>query len=251
MNVWLTDIILFSIGLIVGFINTLAGGGSVLIFGFLVYLGLPIHSVIGTGRLSFLAQGFFSVAGFKSKGVFLYPFNLYLGISAMFGAILGAWASLQIPDTSMKKIVAVVMLFIGVLIFIQSGIKQTDLAEKIKGKHLLGSLIIFFIVGLYGGFVQVGTGFIVIIALMLYNRLNITQANSIKGLVILIFTVPALLFYAYDNKVDWKLGLILGLGTAIGSWITSRWSVGINEKYIRYFMVLMVVFIAFKLWFFD
>ncbi len=244
-----TIIILLLTGLIVGFVNTLAGGGSTLMYPVLIFLGMPIHTAIGTSRVSFLAQGIFSVAGFKSKGVFLYPFNLYVALSSLFGGLIGAWISLQVSGAKMTKILVIVMIIIAFLILFQSKIKYSNLEKRIKGKSLWVSMLIFFFIGLYGGFIQAGTGFLVIIALMLYNRLSITEANSIKGLVVLIFTIPALILYIKANHVNWAAGLILAIGTALGAWLTSRWSVSIPEKYVRGFLTFMILFLAAKLWF--
>jgi len=244
-----TVFFLFATGVVVGFINTLAGGGSTLMYPVLIFLGMPIHTAIGTSRVSFIAQGLFSVAGFKSKGIFLFPFNLYVAISSLFGGLLGAWISLQVSGEKMTKILVIVMVIIAILILFQSKIKYDKLEKKITGKSIWISMIIFFFIGLYGGFIQAGTGFLVIIALMLYNRLSITEANSIKGLVVLIFTIPALFLYIKANHVNWAAGLILALGTAIGAWLTSRWSVKIPEKYIRGFLTFMILFLAIKLWF--
>ncbi len=244
-----TIFILLFTGLVVGFVNTLAGGGSTLMYPVLIFLGMPIHTAIGTSRVSFLAQGIFSVAGFKSKGIFLFPFNLYVALSSLLGGLLGAWIGLKISGENMTKILVIVMIMIAFLILFQSRINYSGLEKRIQGKSLWISLLIFFFIGLYGGFIQAGTGFLIIIALMLYNRLSITEANSIKGLVVLIFTIPALILYLKAGHVDWTAGFILAAGTALGAWLTSRWSVQIPEKYIRSFLTLMILFMAAKLWF--
>ncbi len=246
-----TDLYLIIVGMAVGFINTIAGGGSTLMYPFLIFLGFPIHTAIGTSRVSFVAQGVFSVAGFKSKGVFLYPFNLYVAIASMFGGIIGAWISLQVSETNLKKVLAIVMVIIAIIIIFQSKIKYKEVSTKLYGKHLWISSFIFFVIGLYGGFIQAGTGFLVIISLMLYNKLSITQANSIKGLVVLVFTIPALSLYVFYGHVNWHAGLFLAIGTSIGAWLTSRWSVNVNEKYLRYILTSIIIALAIKLWFYT
>ncbi len=249
---WQYDIILIFVGILVGFINTLAGGGSSVLYPILIFMGMPIHTAIGTSRVGFLSQGIFSVAGFKSKGVFLFPFNVYVAIAAMFGGLIGAWLSIHTSAKNLTRILAVIMILIAILILIQSKIKQEkNLPVRIKGQWLWISFLVYFLIGIYGGFIQAGMGFMIIIAGLLVNRFNLTQANSIKALIVLILTVPTLYMFARKGLVNWEAGLFIAIGTAIGSWLTSRWSVNVNEKYIRAIIASIVVVLALKLWFYQ
>ena len=237
--------------MIVGFINTLAGGGSSILYPILIFLGMPIHTAIGTSRVGFLAQGIFSVAGFKSKGVFLFPFNLYVALAAMSGGILGAWISLQVPGKDLTKILAFIMIIIAILILIQSKLKKHHIQHRITGKWLWISFIVYFLIGLYGGFIQAGMGFMIILAGSIVNRLNLTESNSIKALIVLVLTLPTLYMFAAKGFVNWEAGTAIAIGTATGSWLTSRWSVHANEKYLRVFIASIVVLLAIKLWFYQ
>jgi len=245
------DIILIFVGMLVGFINTLAGGGSSILYPVLIFMGMPIHTAIGTSRIAFVAQGIFSVAGFKSKGVFLFPFNVYVAIAAMLGGLLGAWISLQTPADRLTDILAFIMIIIAILILIQSRLKKQHDTYRIKGKWLIISFIIYFLIGVYGGFIQAGMGFMVIIAGTLVNRFNLTVANSVKALIVLVMTLPTLYMFAVNGYVDWIAGLFIAAGTGIGSWLTSRWSVKVNEKYLRIIIASIVIMLAVKLWFYN
>jgi uncharacterized membrane protein YfcA len=242
--------ILIIVGIFVGFINTLAGGGSSVLYPILIFMGMPIHTAIGTSRVGFIAQGVFSVAGFKSKGIFLFPFNLYVALSAMAGGLIGAWLSLQTSAKDLTKILAIIMLLIALLIIFQSKTKIISTKHRTQGKWLLISSITYFFIGIYGGFIQAGMGFMIILAGTIINRFNLAQANSIKALIVLILTIPTLYMFAVKGHVHWQAGLAIALGTAIGSWLTSRWSVKVNDKYIRYIITSIIVVLAVKLWFY-
>jgi uncharacterized membrane protein YfcA len=244
----LNDLILIAAGMLVGFINTLAGGGSTILYPILIFMGMPIHTAIGTSRVGFLAQGIFSVAGFKSKGVFLFPFNVYVAISAMLGGLLGAWLSLLTSAKSLTQILAFIMILIAILITVQSKIKKQYQTHHIKGKWLWISFIVYFLIGIYGGFIQAGMGFMIILAGLLVNHFKLTEANSIKALIVLVMTIPTLYMFAAKGFVNWQAGFAIAIGTAIGSWLTSRWSVHVNETYLRRFLAVVVVLLAIKLW---
>ena len=83
-------IIIFISGLIAGIINTLAGGGSLLTLPILILSGLPPNIANGTNRVGLLIQSIFGTAGYHSKGISSYPFSIYLGLSSLIGALIGA-----------------------------------------------------------------------------------------------------------------------------------------------------------------
>jgi len=247
----LNDLLLVLTGMFVGFINTLAGGGSSILYPVLIFMGMPIHTAIGTSRVGFLFQGIFSVAGFKSKGVFLFPFNLYVSLAAMFGGLLGAWISIHTSAKNLTRILAFIMIMIAVLILIQARLKKQHMHHRISGKWLWISFIVYFFIGLYGGFIQAGMGFMIILAGSLVNHFNLTEANSIKALIVLVLTIPTLYMFAAKGLVNWEAGIAIAIGTASGSWLTSRWSVRVNEKYLRVLIASIVVLLAIKLWFYQ
>ena len=106
MEEWYHYLLLIAVGFAVGFINTVAGGGSLLSLPVLIFLGLPPSVANGTNRVAIVIQTFIGVAGFRSKGVTTFPFNLYLGISALLGAIIGAQIAVDINGETFNKLLA-------------------------------------------------------------------------------------------------------------------------------------------------
>ena len=109
-------LILIVSGFIAGVINTLAGGGSLLTLPILIFLGLPPGVANGTNRIGILMQSISGTLGYKSKGISTYPFNLYLGISASIGAIIGAQIAIDIQGDLFNKILAIIIVVVGLLI---------------------------------------------------------------------------------------------------------------------------------------
>ena len=83
-----------------------------------------------------------------------------------------------------------------------------------------------------------------------YNRLSLIKTNAAKVALVGIYTAGALALFAYNNKVNWTMGLWLSFGTIFGAWFTSRYSVKKGEKVIKIALLIMVVVMAIKLWFF-
>ena len=140
----LTYPLLIFVGFIAGFMNTMAGGGSLLTLPLLIFMGLPAAVANGTNRVAILMSTSSATLGFKSKNVSTFPFNIYLGISGLLGAFIGAKIAIEIDGGLFNKILAVIMIVVVGLIVLKPNIKQNDLIERLTGKHLIISIIAFF-----------------------------------------------------------------------------------------------------------
>ncbi|HHC80831.1 MAG TPA: sulfite exporter TauE/SafE family protein [Flavobacteriia bacterium] len=242
---------LILIGFIAGCINVISGGGSLLTLPILIFFGLPPSVANGTNRIAIIIQNIFAVKGFKSKGVATFPFSTYVAISATAGAILGASIAIDIKGELFNRILAVIMVVIVIYMVIKPKTGNQQLLERITGKHLWISIIIFFFIGIYGGFIQAGVGFLILLALSGINRLSLVKSNAIKVFVALVYSVFALAIFVYNDKINWMYGLILSLGNAAGGWFMSRWSVKKGDGLVKVFLIIMVTAMAIKLWFYQ
>lgn len=250
MSPVLEIVVLIVIGFVAGVINTIAGGGSLLTLPILIFLGLPPNVANGTNRIGILFQSISTTAGFKSKGIITFPFSIYISISALIGALLGAQIAVDIEGETFNKILAVVMVLVVVYMVLNHKYKQLNLLERSTGKHLWLSVLLFFFVGIYGGFIQAGVGFMMLLVLSSVNNFSLVKSNAIKVIVTLVFTIASLAIFLANDKVNWKYGLLLALGSAAGGWLSSRWSVKKGDGLVKIFMIVMVVIMAIKLWFF-
>lgn len=251
MEMWYHYPMLILIGFAVGFINTIAGGGSLLSLPFLIFLGLPPSVANGTNRVAIVIQTFMATMGFRSKGVSTFPFNTYVGLSATVGGIIGANIAVVIDEGLFNKILAVIMVIVIAIIVFKPKMKLKDIAEKVTGRALWQGVIIFFFLGIYGGFLNAGIGFLIILYLHYAHNINLVRTNATKVFVVLLYSIAALAVFVVNDKVDFKIGLILAIGNALGAWISSRLSVKMGDGFIRTFLVIMVSILAIKLWFFE
>lgn len=242
--------LLIATGLAAGFINTVAGGGTLISLPVLIFMGLPPAVANASNRVAIFSQNIFGVLGFRSKGVSAYPYSLYLGISAFFGAILGAKISVTLDDELFNRIIAIVMVLVVLATIFGSKTDHTGSRERMDRKSIAAGIITFFFIGIYGGFIQAGVGFIIIAALSGINRFTLVKTNSAKVLVVFIYTLSSLGVFIWEGVIDWKYGLTLAVGNSAGAWIASRWSVKKGDKWVKRFLVVMVFILAVKLWFF-
>jgi hypothetical protein len=216
--------LLAAIGLLAGFLNVLAGGGSLLTLPALIFLGLPAATANGTNRIAILSQNIFATTSFRRHGVLPLKLALLCTVPALLGSYLGANLAITIDDQLFQRLLAVIML--GVLLFNtldpMQRWRRTEL--HLSRRRIAALLLCFFVIGVYGGFVQAGVGFLIISAL-LAQGLDLVRINAVKVFVIGIFTLVALAVFIQHSQVNYGLGLALAAGNSIGGIIATRMAI--------------------------
>lgn len=234
-------------GTTAGFINTLAGGGSLITMSALIFMGLPSAVANGTNRIAILIQNIVAVANFRQKGFFNFKFSLKLSIPAIIGAIIGSNLAVDLPEAVFNKVLAGVMIVVLILIIIDPKQKMEAAVEKLSSGRQLAAMVAFFFVGIYGGFIQGGVGFLFIVTLSLITGFSLVKVNSIKVFVIAAYTIPSLAVFVINGKVAWLTGLILAVGNSFGAYLGSNFAVSKGDKWIRGILVIIISAMAVKL----
>ncbi len=252
MEIWQIPVV-FAVGVTAGVINTLAGGGSLLTLPILIFLGLPTAVANGTNRFAIMIQCLFAVAGFKRKGISNFKLSLLLSAPALIGAIVGAQVAVDMSDALFKRVLAIIMLLVLGLI-LWNPTKKWQINPQYDGgtislgwNRLIITMIVFFFIGIYGGFIQAGVGFIIIAALTTISGLNLVDTNSHKVFVVGVYTVFALLVFAFNDKICWTVGIALAAGNGLGGWLGSHWAVARGERWLRIILAVCVVAMVMKL----
>jgi len=251
MEEYIQAVILIVVGFFAGVINTLAGGGSLFTLPVLIFLGLPPNIANGTNRIAIVIQSLSGALGYKSKGISNFPFNIYLGISASIGAVIGAQIAIDLDGRLFNRILAIILIVVGGLILMNAKNLTHKLTERLTGKYLLFGIIGFFFIGIYGGFINAGIGIVIMLFLNRINRLSLVKTNASKTAIVFIYSSLALAVFAFNDAINWKLGLLMALGTSVGAWWASRWSVKKGDQVIRWAMLITIGIMAVKLWFFE
>ena len=122
--------------------------------------------------------------------------------------------------------------------------------ERTSGNYLWFSILVFFVFGIYGGFINAGIGVLIMLFLNRFNQMSLVKSNATKVSVVFIYSFFALLIFAYNNSIDWQMGISMAVGSIFGAWFASRWSVKKGDKLIRYAVIISTTIISIKLWFF-
>ena len=234
-------IVLIVSGALVGFINTLAGGGSIISLSVLMMLGLPATVANGTNRIAIAVQTLTAVSSFKQQKVLEVKKGISLAIPAIVGSVIGAWIAVDINEVIFEKAIAVVMILMLVFILYkpQSWIKErTDLTSK---KLTFWQILIFFLIGIYGGFIHVGVGYFLLAGIVLGAGYELVKANAIKVLIVLLYTPFTLLIFIMNDQVNWAYGLVMTIGNVAGAFIASRMAVKKGAAFVRWVIVVVIL----------
>jgi uncharacterized membrane protein YfcA len=247
---WVGYPLLFAAGLVAGVINVVAGGGSFLTLPILMFMGLPAGVANGTNRVGILIQNVGAVWSFERHGVLDWSSLLWAALPASLGAGVGVWVALVISDQSFKRVLALLMVTLALWTLWSPS--RADTGEQTTaargGKRSLLIAGSFFLVGIYGGFVQAGVGFLILAATTVAG-LDLVRGNAVKVLTVLCFTVLALTLFAVNGRVDWLMGGTLAAGTLLGGLVGARLTILKGHRWVRGVVTVTVVLFALKLWF--
>lgn len=239
---------LFVLGLFAGILNVIAGGGSFLTLPLLIFLGLPPSMANGTNRVGIFLQNFFAVWSFRQHDVMHWRALGWAAFPAMIGAPLGTWLALSLPDATFQKLLAFLMVGITLwsLWIPKVGQPMPSTQWSVKQTVLVG--LGFFLVGMYGGFVQAGVGFM-ILALTSFLGFDLVRGNGLKVLIVLVFTGVSLMLFAWYDKIHWPYGFVLAGGTVLGGLLGVRVTMLKGHEWLRHVVTILIVLFAIKLWF--
>ena len=231
---------LIGIGFAAGFINTLAGGGSLFSLPFLIFLGLPANVANGTLRIAILLQNIIGVGSFKQQKVFNFKEGIWYSLPAAIGAIIGASFAISINEHIMKYIIGGLLIFMFFFMILKPSVWLKYKSENAKSKPTIIQFIILFFVGLYGGFIQAGVGFFLLASLVLGAGIDLVKANAFKMFIILIYTIFVLSVFMYNDLINYKFGIILAIGNMTGAFVASRFAVSWGSKFVRYVLLIVL-----------
>jgi uncharacterized membrane protein YfcA len=243
---WYLYLAVVAVGIIAGIINTLAAGGSLLTLPVLMALGLPPNVANGTNRIAIFLQNVVGVSSFHREKIMDFGSGFRVGIPAAIGAIAGAFIAVNLNDEAMKLAIAGVMILVFFLILLKPN-RWINSHEDHPPIPYWVQVIVFFMVGIYGGFIQAGVGFFLLTSLVLGSGFELVKANALKLLIILLYTPIALLIFFLHGDVNLWIGLVLAVGNMTGAWIGTRIAVKWGAVFIRYFVLVAIIIAATKL----
>ncbi len=223
-----------------GVVNAMAGAGSLVTVPLLVLAGVPGATANGTNRIGVLTQTAAAAGGFRRGGVHVGHHIVPVLIPLLAGSLVGSLAVSQLADETFETIFGFLMIPLVLL-----GLRTPRVEEGSVGRPWPRAMqiVVFVVIGLYGGAFQAGVGLMLLVALA-HSGYDLVTGNAMKSLVVLALTAVALPVFMTQGLVDWGPGLVLGSGTAVGGYLGARLAVRDGDRIVRPVLVLSVVALA-------
>ncbi|MFQ6069087.1 MAG: sulfite exporter TauE/SafE family protein [Candidatus Aminicenantales bacterium] len=242
---YLKLLLLFGVGSAAGFINVMGGGGSSLTLPALIFLGLDSALANGTNRVAVFIQNISAVGSFRREKVHHFKQSFVYSLFTLPGAVCGALIATRVSDLLFQKILAgVLVLIVFSMFFSYNRRTKSSNSTPVRRHYIYPAL---FAVGFYGGFIQVGVGFILMGSIYHILRLDLIRVNMHKVFIIMIYTLPVLVVFAATGNINFKFGLVLAAGNAFGAWWGARTAVRGGERVVRFVLAVAIFIMALKL----
>lgn len=238
---WYIYLLTIAAGFAAGFINTLAGSGSLITLPLLIFIGLPANVANGTNRVAILLQTMVAVDKFRRDKVLDVRRGLRLAAPAIVGAILGAQIAVNLNEEVMETVIGILMVVMLGVVLVRPKRWLTGRPEMLGRQPGWLQVVVFFLIGIYGGFIQAGVGIFLLAGLVLASGYELVGANAVKNLIVLVFTAFALIVFIINDQVEWLPGIVLALGNMLGAWVAARMAVKRGAEFVRWILITVII----------
>ncbi|MEO0368264.1 MAG: sulfite exporter TauE/SafE family protein [Pseudomonadota bacterium] len=242
-------------GIATGFLNVMAGGGSMLSVPVMIFLGVPGTIANATNRIAILPQNIAAVLTFARDGFADYKLSLSLGLCTLPGALIGSYIATKIPNDQFNWLLALIMVAILIIMAIPDRqnedvpINDTEVAPISRQRLLVGHLLMV-VIGFWGGFIHIGVGFLLMPVLNKVLKLDLVTTNSHKVFIVFVYTSVALLVFSSQLELYWTYGLALAVGTVTGGILAAKLQISRGVGPIKLVLNLVIIAFIIKLLFF-
>jgi uncharacterized membrane protein YfcA len=235
---WPALLALVAVGVLSGFVNTLAGGGTLVSVPALLLAGLPADVANASSRPAVLLQSLTGAVGLaraggtaggadgtEGRGLLADAHLAWILPPTVGGGLLGAWLATAVPRDALRPLTVVTMIGVAVLLATRkpsSGAEAVSTPRSPAGRP--GALLALLLSGAYGGFLQGGVGFVLLAALTRLLAHDLVRANAVKNVIVGTVTALSLVVFLVADLVAWREALALAAGAVVGARLGVRFA---------------------------
>ena len=233
----------FATGLAAGLINSIAGGGTLLTFPVLRWLGLNSITANATSTVALWPFTLGGVFGYRRELHSLNRRLLSLAVPSVLGGFVGALLLRLTPSSVFDRMVPYLILFATLLFMAQDPIQKilnTSHPEAHKSTSwFIGAMFFQFAVGMYGGYFGAGIGIMMLAALSILGLTDIHQMNGFKTILGGIINFVAALYFMAHSMVYWPDVGVMAVGSILGGYFGAGLARKIGRTAVRRIVVLV------------
>ena len=252
METLFASLLIFFAAVIAGMMNSIAGGGTLVTFPVLIWVGLPPIIANATNALALVPAGWSSMFGYRESLRQVPRRFLVLTVPGTIGAGIGAWLLRRTPPPTFELLVPFLIIFATVLFMLQ-GVVQRWLRTGERNSHpvttgwLIGASLQQFVVGVYGGYFGAGMGILMLAILGMMGMVDIHQMNGLKNLLGSLINLIASIYFVQAGLIDWPTAGLMTVGTVIGGYAAAGIATRLSQSSVRQVVILLGLAMALSL----
>ena len=236
---------------IAGAINAVAGGGTLLTFPSLIWVGLPSTIANATSTVAIWPGSLGGMWGYRHDLTGLPDRTYALIVPSLVGGLIGAILLVLTPTRVFDRLIPFLVLFATVIFMVQEPvqrlIKTTGSDHAGSSREFVGALLFQFLVGVYGGYFGAGIGILMLAAFGILGFTDIHQMNGLKAFLALCMNGVAAVYFIWNGMVSWPHALLMAVAAIVGG----VWGAGvarrIGPKGVRRIVIIVGFTMAFSL----
>lgn len=230
-------------GLVGGVMNVVAGGGSLITVPALMVFGLPAGVANATNRLSVISQSVAGTVGFARAKALDRTALVPIVATAAVGALGGSLAAAYVPSRILEYVLLGVMISMAVVLVVvpNAVVSHGDDAQPRWHDRRWVSLLALFATGLYGGFVQAGVGYLLVVVLAGVVGYPVKRANALKSVSTLVFGAVSMVVFVAKGLIAWEPAILLAIYTYVGALLGVKIALKVNPRVMRWLLLAGVV----------
>ena len=249
----LHGLVMFAAAFTGGMMNSIAGGGTLITFPVLLWLGLDPKVANATSTVALWPGLIGGLWGFRREMENSRPILVRLGITSVIGGGLGAWLLILTPSATFAYLVPFLILFATALFTLQVPITRWlgtgAPAERPRARWWTGAIIFQFFSSIYGGYFGAGNGILMLAAMGLLGLSDIHRANGIKNFLGICINFIAIIAFIIAGLVFWPDALLMAVGAISGGYFGASTARRLGRVFVRRAVVLIGLTIgAVMLW---
>ena len=240
----LTAILLFFSGVVTGMINAVAGGGTFLSFGALTLAGIPPVVANATSSITQFPGYVTSTLAYWSDFKTFWRGAVALVVASILGSLAGAWILLQLDNPSFRALVPWLLIAATALFAAGPYLKPTPKPGQEAAVGGAFGWILQFVTSIYGGFFGAGMGVMMLATLGLSQAGDYHRLNALKNKLATFIAAIAIIVFVWGGVVAWPQALVMIPGVAIGGWSGIWVAKRVSQKYMRWTVIAVGLFLA-------
>lgn len=238
-------LMLFGVALLAGCIDAIAGGGGLLTIPALLWAGLSPLQALATNKLQASFGSFTATWNYSRQGLIKPSEHRMAIILSFLGAISGAWTVQKIDPAFLAQLIPILLIAFALYFMFSPKLGEQERAQRISKNAFAATA--GFGIGFYDGFFGPGTGTFFVIAFVTLLGYSLPKATAGTKLLNFTSNIASLILFAFSGHILWLLGLTMGVGQIIGSFIGSKLAIRHGVQLIRPLLVIVSLLVSLRL----